>query len=170
MTARRFVVLTAAAVLFLGGLATGVKLLTASADTAPASASCEDRTIESGQKLTSNLVTVNVFNASRRAGLANRVDINLQRNGFLGGQIGNNTSATKPRRVAILTDDRRDPQVRLVAAQFRDKVAYAKPDITVDSGVIVIVGDDYTGLDKKAEASLTAREPVTLCVPTVQLP
>jgi LytR cell envelope-related transcriptional attenuator len=170
MTARRFVVLTLAGVLFLGGLGTGVKLLTASADTAKTTATCADRTINTGEKLTSNLVTVNVFNASRRAGLANRVDINLQRNGFLAGQIGNSISAAKPSRVAILTDDRNDPQVKLVAAQFRDKVHYAKPDVKVDSGVIIIVGDDYTGLNKKAEAGLTASKPVTVCVPTVRLP
>ncbi|MCW2800761.1 MAG: hypothetical protein JWQ70_2233 [Aeromicrobium sp.] len=166
----RGVVLTLAAVLFLGGLVTGVKLLTASADTATQAPTCEDRTVKQGDNLTSNLVTVNVFNASRRAGLANRVTINLQRNGFLGGQIGNNTSATKPSRVAILTDDRNDPRVKLVAAQFRDKVSYEKPDITVDSGVTVIVGDDYSGLQKKAMSKIAAGETVTMCVPAVQLP
>ena len=170
MTARRVVVLTVAAVLFLGGLGTGVKLLTASADTVTAAPTCEDKTVNAGEKLTSNLVTVNVFNASRRAGLANRVTINLQRNGFLGGQIGNSTSAAKPSRVAILTSDRNDPRVKLVAAQFHDQVTYAEPDIKVDSGVTVIVGDDYTGLKKKAESSVTASQAVTMCVPTVQLP
>ncbi|MCW2752520.1 MAG: hypothetical protein JWR83_3630 [Aeromicrobium sp.] len=170
MTARRFVVLTLAAVLFLGGLGTGVKLLTASAQTTTAAATCEDKTINVGEKLTSNLVTVNVFNASRRAGLANRATINLQRNGFLGGEIGNSTSATKPTHVAILTSDRNDPRVQLVAAQFRDAVTYAVPDIKVGSGVTVIVGDNYTGLVKKAESSVTASQAVTMCVPTVQLP
>jgi hypothetical protein len=170
MTSRRIVVLIAAGLLFLGGFAMGVKLLTASADTAAAAPTCADRTVNAGEKLTSNLVTVNVFNASRRAGLANRVNINLQRNGFLGGQIGNNTSAVKPSQVAILTDDRNDPRVKLVAAQFSDKITYAKPDITVDSGVIVIVGDDYSGLQKKAESKITADKAVTMCVPTVQLP
>lgn len=170
MTGRRSLVLTIAGVLFLGGLMIGVKLLTASADTATPAPTCADRTVNAGEKLTSNLVTVNVFNASRRAGLANRVTINLQRNGFLGGQIGNSTSAAKPRRVAILTNDRNDPRVKLVAAQFRDEITYVKPDITVDSGVIVIVGDDYSGLEKKATSSITAGQAVTMCVPTVQLP
>jgi hypothetical protein len=170
MTGRRVLVLALAAVLFLGGLGIGVKLLTASADTTKAAATCANRTVNAGEKLTSNLVTVNVFNASRRAGLANRVDINLQRNGFLAGQIGNSTSAARPSRVAILTDDRNDPRVQLVAAQFRDQVTYATPDVKVDSGVTVIVGDNYTGLNKDAEAGVTASEPVTLCVPTVRVP
>jgi hypothetical protein len=170
MIARRVFVLAMAGVLFLGGLAIGIKLLTTSADTAAAAATCADRTVNAGQKLTSNLVTVNVFNASRRAGLANRVNINLQRNGFLGGQIGNSISAAKPSKVAILTSDRSDPEVKLVAAQFRDKVTYADPDVKVDSGVIVIVGDDYTGLHKQATSKVTASKAVTMCVPTVQLP
>lgn len=170
MTARRTLVLTLAGVLFLGGLALGVKLLTASADTATAAPTCADRTVAAGHKLTSNLVTVNVYNASKVSGLANRVTINLQRKGFLGGEIGNNTSATTPRAVTILTNDRNDPQVELVAAQFSDKVKFAKPDITVKSGVVVLVGDDYTGLKKKAKSSVTASQAVTICVPTVQLP
>jgi hypothetical protein len=169
MRARSVLVLSLAAVLFVGGLAIGIKLLTASADTTDAGPTCADRTVNAGEKLTSNLVTVNVFNASRRAGLANRVTINLQRNGFLGGQIGNSTSAAKPSRVAILTNDRNDPQVKLVAAQFADQVTYAAPDVKVDSGVTVIVGDNYTGLAKKAASSLTASQAVTMCVPTVQL-
>lgn len=170
MTARRFVVLTLAGLFFLGGLAVGFKLLTSSTDTTAAAPTCTDRTVAAGQKLTSNLVMVNVFNASRRAGLANRVTINLQRNGFLGGQIGNSTSAVKPRTVAILTSDRHDPRVELVAAQFADKVTYAKPDITADAGVNVVVGDDYSGLEKKARTNVKASKAITMCVPVVQLP
>lgn len=170
MTARRLAVLTMAGVLLIGGLVVGIRLLTASARTAAAGPTCTERTVAAGQKLTSNLVTVNVFNASRRAGLANRVTINLQRKGFLGGQISNNTSAAKPRTVAILANDRHDPMVELVAAQFADDVTYAKPDVKVDAGVIVVVGDDYTRLDKKAPSRVKANRAVTTCVPVVQLP
>ncbi len=170
MTPPRTLVLAMAGALFLGGFGIGIKLLTASASPATATPTCADRTVNAGQQLTSNLVTVNVFNASRRAGLANRVTINLQRKGFLGGQIGNSTSAAKPRAVAILTSDRNDPRVKLVAGQFRDHVTYAASDIRVDSGVTVIVGDSYTGLAKKAHSSVRADQAVTMCVPTVQLP
>ena len=119
----------AAAIFAFGGI-TGFRLLTSNADTADEASACTPKTVQKGQRLDSNLVTVNVFNASNRAGLANRVTINLQTNGFLGGTISNSESATKPSKVAILTDDPRDPRVRLVARQFKDKVAYRKPDIT----------------------------------------
>ena len=159
----------AAAIFAFGGI-TGFRLLTSSADTADPAPTCTDKTVTKGGQLDSNLVTVNVFNASTRSGLANRVTINLQTNGFLGGTIGNNESATKPSRVAILTDDPDDPRVRLVAQQFKDKVEYKKPDITVEGGVIVIVGDDYSGLKKKAPTKIKTDRDITACVPRVALP
>jgi hypothetical protein len=160
-----------AALVFVVGLFIGFKLLTTKADTADATPTCTDRTVKKGEKLTSNLVTVSVYNASRRAGLANRVTINLQRKGFLGGTIGNSTSAVKPSKVAILTDDRKDPRVRLVAAQFQDPVTYVKPDIPVDGGVTVVVGDNaQTSLKKKSPISVTSDRAITVCVPVVRLP
>jgi len=159
--------LVVAAAIFAFGAITGLRLLTSSADTADAAPTCTTKTVQKGERLDSNLVTVNVFNASNRAGLANRVTINLQTNGFLGGTISNSESATKPSRVAILTDDPRDPRVRLVARQFKDKVTYRKPDITVNSGVIVIVGDHYSGLHKNAPTRITSDREISACVPAV---
>jgi hypothetical protein len=163
---RALTLLVAAAIFAFGGI-TGFRLLTSSADTADPAPTCTNKTIAKGEKLNSNAVTVNVYNSSNRAGLANRVTINLQTNGFLGGTIGNNESATKPSRVAILTDDPKDPRVRLVAQQFKDKIDYRKPDITVDSGVIVIVGDNYSGLRPKAPTHITSDREITVCLPTV---
>jgi hypothetical protein len=166
---RALTLIVAAVVLVFGGF-TGFQLLTSEADTADPAPTCTNKTVKKGAKLNSNLVKVNVYNASTRSGLANRVTINLQANGFLGGTVANNQSATQPRRVAILTDDPRDPRVRLVARQFKDKVAYRKSDISVDSGVIVIVGDDYDGLHKKAPTRITTDRDIAVCVPTVPLP
>jgi hypothetical protein len=162
--------LVVAAAIFAFGGVTGFRLLTSSADTADPAPTCTNKTVQEGEVLDSNLVKVNVFNASNRSGLANRVTINLQTNGFLGGTIDNNESATKPRRVAILTDDPEDPRVRLVAQQFKDEVAFRTPDISVDSGVTVIVGDDYSGLKSEAPTSIKSDREIKVCVPTVPLP
>jgi hypothetical protein len=155
-------------VLFAAGLFVGFKLLTASADTFDEAPTCEDRTVAEGEKLTSNLVTVNVYNASQRAGLANRVGINLQRRGFLAGTVANSTSEVKPGSVAILTDDRDDPRVELVAQQFGD-VEFAEPDINAPDGVTVIVGDDYKDL-VEAPRDIESDRTITACVPTVEVP
>ena len=159
----------ASAVILVVGLVVGFKLLTASADTFDEAPTCEDRTVAEGDKLTSNLVTVNVYNASQRAGLANRVGINLQRRGFLAGTVANSTSEVKPGGVAILTDDQNDPRVKLVAQQFND-VEFAEPDIDVQDGVTVIVGDDYKDLVKDAPNDIESDRAITVCVPTVDVP
>ena len=157
-----------AVVLFVVGVFVGFKLLTASADTFDEAPTCDDRTIAEGEKLTSNLVTVNVYNASQRAGLANRVSINLQRRGFLAGTVANSTSEVKPGGVAILTDDRDDPRVKLVAEQFGD-VEFAEPDINAPEGVTVVVGDDYRDL-VDAPREIESDRPISVCVPTVEVP
>lgn len=166
----RIALLTAAVLLFVGGTALGVKLTIAAPETRETTPSCETTIVKAGEKLTPNLVTVNVFNSSRTAGLANRVLINLQRRGFLGGEIGNSTSAAKVSSVTILTNDPKDPQVVLIAAQFKGKVAYAEPDVTTDSGISILVGKNYAGLKKKAAESVTASRDVSVCLPTVNLP
>jgi hypothetical protein len=156
-----------AVILFLIGGFIGFKLLTTRADTLDTTPTCQDRTIAKGEKLTSNLVKVNVFNDSQRAGLANRVSINLQRRGFLSGTVANSASEIKPGGVAILTTDRDDPRVKLVAQQF-DGVEYHEPDIDVPDGVTVIVGDDYKDL-AKASRDITSDRPITVCVATVEV-
>ena len=156
-----------AVAVFVVAVFVGFKLLTASADTFDAAPTCEDRTVAEGEELTSNLVTVNVFNASQRAGLANRVSINLQRRGFLGGTVANSTSEVKPDGVAVLTDDRDDPRVELVAAQFED-VEYAEPDIRAADGVTVVIGDGYKDL-VDAEREVESDREITVCVPVVDV-
>lgn len=168
--AARTLTLLGAALVFVVGLVAGFQMLIAKPAEPDPAPTCETRTVAAGEKLTSNLVTVNVFNASKRSGLANRVNINLQRNGFLGGQIGNNTSSAKPAPVTILTNDPQDPRVKLVAAQFKNKVAYDVPDITVKEGVVIVIGDGFTSLKRKPVSSIVATTDVTTCVPVVALP
>jgi hypothetical protein len=170
MTSRHPVpVLVAAVLVFVLGSFFGFRLLTADADTGDEGPTCDTRTVRAGEDLTSNLVAVDVYNASQRAGLANRVSINLQRRGFLAGKIGNSTSKVEPKRAVILTADRRDPRVALVARQLGPKVQYAEPDVPTTDNVVVIVGDDYKGL-AKAPTKLRATSAVTVCVPIVKLP
>nr|MCW2727219.1 hypothetical protein [Aeromicrobium sp.] len=167
----RVLTLTVAALIFVAGGVVGVRLLTSGTGEAVAAGpTCTDSVVAAGSPLDSNVIKINVFNASARSGLANRVLINLQANGFLGGQIGNSTSATKPRKVAILTDDRDDPRVRLLAAQFKDKAEYAPVDITVTDGITVVVGDDYSGLKNEANTSIETDRDLRVCVPVVPLP
>lgn len=169
-TGTRILTLTVAVAIFLVGGVIGFNLLTAGTDdVAEALPTCENEVITAGNPIDSNVITVNVFNASARSGLANRALIDLQANGFRGGQIGNSQSATKPGRVAILTDTPDDPRVALVASQFKDDVEFAAPDIPVEDGIVVIVGDRYRGLKSDAATSTTSTTDMTVCVPVVPL-
>lgn len=166
----RVLTLTLAVAVFVVGALTGLRLLTAgTGDAVEAAATCTESVVTAGSPLASNVVTVNVFNASTRSGLANRALIDLQANGFLGGQIGNSASSTKPNRVAILTADPDDPRVQLVAAQFRDKVEYAPADISVEDGIVVVVGDNYRGLKDGAITTIDTDRDINVCVPVVPL-
>ena len=163
----RVLTLVVAIAVFVTGSVVGFRLLTQGTDDVVQAETCTSSVVTAGSELNSNVVTVNVFNASTRSGLANRALIDLQANGFLGGQIGNSTSAAKPRRVAILTDDKQDPRVKLVASQFRDKVEYAPADIQVEDGVIVIIGDDYRGLVKEPVTTIKTDRDIPVCVPVI---
>ncbi|MCW2841493.1 MAG: hypothetical protein JWR55_2976 [Aeromicrobium sp.] len=167
---RRALTMAVSVAVFVIGTLVGFRLLTAGTEDAVATETCESSVVKTGSDLNSNVVTVNVFNASNRSGLANRELINLQANGFLGGQIANSTSATKPRHVAILTNDRDDPRVKLVAAQFKDDVEYAAPDVQVEQGVIVVVGDDYRGLKNEARTTIKTDRDIPVCIPVIPVP
>ena len=168
---RTQLVLVAAAIIFFGGTAYGMKLLTKPANPTSDAPTCDARTVNSGDDLTTNLITVNVYNASQVSGRANRVNINLQRNGFLGGQAGNAndilTGNAPSNTVVIVTADKNDPQVKLVAAQFKDKVTYAAPQKDLAKGVSIVVGDNYDGLAKKPPRSVKSDRTLNFCLPIV---
>ncbi len=155
--------------MFLGGGIVGWNLLTAKADPV-AEPACTERRVETGEALTPNLVQVNVLNASGRAGLANRVSINLQRYGFLEGGIENSESKIPVDHVAIFTDDPEDPMVQLVAQQFQVAPQIVAPDVAIDSkGVTVVVGPSYTDLNPTPPTEIAATRPVDVCVPLAEL-
>ncbi|WP_165570362.1 LytR C-terminal domain-containing protein [Aeromicrobium sp. IC_218] len=159
--------LVLAAVVLVGGAAYGATLLLADADTTVEGPTCTDTVVKRGEKLTSNLVTVHVRNASQKSGLANRASLQLQRRGFLAGSVGNAPEGVKVERVTILAPDANDDMVKLVAQQLRGKVRIEKPPVGAAlpaGGVTVVVGQDYAGL-KRAQPAVTATQDVTVCVP-----
>jgi len=123
---------------------------------------CASQTVRAGEKLPSSLVTVDVFNGGETAGIAGRVSTALQARGFRPGAVANSSSSIKPDAVTILTTNRSDPRVQLVAKQFR-KVEFRNRDIALGSGVTVLIGDDFTTLKPAAATSITASSDVTVC-------
>ncbi len=162
-------VILGAAIVFVAGTAVGIGLAFSGPEATDDEPTCEVRAIAEGEVLSSNLLMVHVYNASKRAGLANRVKINLERRGFLGGVAQNNPGELSPRNVAVLTDDPQDPRVRLVARQFKGKVQMVEADFATEDGISVLIGPNYSGL-KKAPTKTRVKREVTVCVPSIDLP
>ena len=148
-------------VLFVGGLYGGWRLLTDPPGGDPVYA-CTSRTVRAGEQLPTSLVAVDVFNGGDTEGVAGRVSTALQERGFRPGAIANNPSSIKPAAVTILTTDKADPRVQLVAKQF-SKVEYREPDVALGSGVTVLIGDDFTTLRPAGATSIRATSDVTVC-------
>ncbi len=159
--------MAAALVVFLGGTFIGLRLLTSEADVTATGPTCEPRAVETGEELTSNLVTISVYNASRTAGLANRYSVLLQRRNFLAGTVANNPTDLTTDDVLIVTDDPKDPRVRLVAAQFGGKVRFEKGTVPGSNGVAVLVGRNYADkrLKKKAPTAVESDRRIDACIP-----
>jgi hypothetical protein len=115
-----------------------------------------------GQAILARDVVVNVYNSGSIAGLAGDTVAALHRNGFEAGVAENAPPGVSATNVTIVTRNRRLPQVRLVASQFKGHVAIrlGKP---LAVGVNVIVGDDFVGVDHQALSHLRLRHLVHTC-------
>jgi len=162
-----FAVIVTAVVVFFGGTVVGLKLLTQEGEVTSDAPTCQTRTVKEGEDLTANLVQINVYNASRTAGLADRVSRLLQQRNFLPGTIANNPTDVTTDDIVIIADDAKDPRVKLVAGQFIGKVTVQPGDIAGTAGISVLVGKNYAGkgLNKKAPDKVTSDRTLTSCVP-----
>jgi LytR cell envelope-related transcriptional attenuator len=125
---------------------------------------CTDRSIAAGEKVFPQDVTVSVYNAGTREGLAGRVMQTLHDDGFAEGSSGN-TSTARVDAVAIWTTEPSSPAVLLVASRFNDQVDIQRRE-GIGAGVTVVVGDGFTHL-VKGHRSVVADEDAEICSPPV---
>lgn len=126
---------------------------------------CVDRAVPEGEKVFPPDVTVSVYNAGTREGLAGRVMQELTDAGFHEGNSGNAAPNVRVGVVQIWTDDPGDPDVRLVASRLGEGVQVVERD-PVGFGVTVVVGDDFT-TSVDGRRSVVARSDATICSPPV---
>lgn len=92
-------------------------------------------------------VTVSVYNAGSRSGLADQTLSELAGRGFNRGDVGNAPSEFRGVQfVRVLAPAKRDPIARLVALQFGPNTLVQPVGDDLGPGVEVIVGDDFLGL------------------------
>jgi len=124
-------------------------------DAPPVAAECKKK-IRAGKPVRSSQVTVSVFNASNRSGLAGVTREQLAERGFLPGEVGNAPAAYEVQFVRVLAPTSDDPAARLVALQFGPDTYVQVTDDDLGPGVDVVVGTDFPGLADGAPQQITA--------------
>lgn len=124
---------------------------------------CVDSAISAGEKVYPQQVTVSVYNAGTREGLAGRTMQLLKDAGFTKGQAGNAASA-KVDNVEIWTTTPDSPDVQLLATYLGDVEIERRDGPGV--GVSVVVGDRFRDL-APGERSIVAETDAEICSPPV---
>ena len=117
--------------------------------------------VQQGKRVNAEDVLVNVYNAGSVTGLATETLAALEDKGFRPGVADNAPPGATATNVTILAKSRRDPEVRLVALQFKGKVTFGSDD--PGSGVDVVVGDQFDSIDSKAKTVFVTKHAVTTC-------
>jgi hypothetical protein len=125
---------------------------------------CVATPIAAGEKVYPQQVTVSVYNAGRREGLAGRTMQLLKDAGFAPGQAGNAASA-KVDDVEIWTSTPESPDVQLLVTYFGDDAKVERRD-GPGVGVTVVVGDKFRDL-AQGQRSLVAESDAEICSPPV---
>jgi len=123
---------------------------------------CTPEQVQKGERLTTGEITVSVFNAGNRTGLADRTLDDLAGRGFQRGDVGNAPEDTRVRVVQVWTTQRRDTAARLVALQFGKGTRVKVVADDLGAGVDVVVGNGFDRLTK-APRSLRAASTVETC-------
>ena len=127
---------------------------------------CVSRVVSKGEKVFADQVTVSVFNASGRNGLAGKTALKFTDAGFAAGDTGNAPSRTRVEAVEIWTESPGTPDVALVASRLGKNVRVERRD-PLGVGVTVVVGDAFKGL-VKGPRSVRAKDDTEICTPPVE--
>ena len=130
----------------------------------PAPNPCVETSLAKGQ-LTTNQVTVSVYNGGNRRGLAGDVGRSLRERGFKVPRTSN--TEEKIGVTVIIGAAAKNPEVVLVSGFFRG--ATIKADKRKDRSVDVLVGDRYGGFNRNARRAIAVKGS-TVCLPSVTTP
>ncbi|GAB6987037.1 LytR C-terminal domain-containing protein [Nocardioides pyridinolyticus] len=124
---------------------------------------CVDRAVPAGDKVFPQDVTVSVYNAGTREGLAGRVMQELTDAGFHEGNSGNAAPTVRVPVVQVWTLEPRNPDVLLVASRLGADVDIQRRE-PVGFGVTVVVGDGFAEV-RDGRKAVVARADATICSP-----
>jgi LytR cell envelope-related transcriptional attenuator len=153
-----------AALVVLGGLL-GWAALTQPFPEKTTPPKCVATKVSPGEKVFPGQVTVSVFNAGGRNGLASSTMAALVDAGFAEGDTGNAPSGAKVARVQIWAPSPQSPDVRLLKSRLGPETPVVKQN-GPGAGLNVMVGDGFTQL-VKGPPSVKATKEAEICSPPV---
>ena len=124
---------------------------------------CEDTPVKRGQKVYPDQVTVSVFNASTRSGLAGRTMQLFLDEGFAEGDSGNAPRGTTVAHSQVWTSDRQSPAVRLVVSHLGPRSSVVDGE-KLGLGVVVVVGENFQDL-VRGRRQVTTKKAGFICSP-----
>jgi hypothetical protein len=151
------------AVLVLVGVVWGWSAMTTPFPHTAAPKDCYPTQLQAGDRVSAPEVTVSVYNASERVGLAERTMSAFEDQGFGAGKVGNAAKGTTVLYAQIWTQDRTNPAVRLVASRLGRR-AHIIDHAPKGTGVTVMVGPQFLKL-VQGRQSVKVTEPTTICSP-----
>jgi hypothetical protein len=151
------------AALVLTGIAWGWSALTKPFPHTPAVKVCYPTDVQPGDRVSAPKVTVSVYNASERVGLAERTMSEFEAQGFGPGDVGNAPKGTSVLYAQIWTEDRSNPAVQLVTSRLGPR-AHIITHQAKGPGVTVLVGQQFVKL-VQGKQSAKVTEPATICSP-----
>jgi hypothetical protein len=151
------------AVLVLIGVTWGWSAATKPFPHKTAQKDCYPTTLQAGDRVSAPKVTVSVYNASQRVGLAERTMSSFEAQGFGPGSVGNAPKDAAVLYAQIWTEDRHNPAVRLVLSRLgpRAHIINHQPK---GVGVMVLVGPQFAKL-VQGKQSTKVKETTTICSP-----
>jgi LytR cell envelope-related transcriptional attenuator len=151
------------AVLLLVGVTWGWSAMTTPFPHKAETKVCIPTTVEPGDRVAAPKVTINVYNASDRVGLADRTMAAFEAQGFGPGKVANAPKGTVVRYAQIWTHEPQNPAVKLVASRLGPKAHILGKD-PLGPGVTVMVG---AGFDKlhNGKSSGKVTQAAQICSP-----
>jgi len=108
-------------------------------------------------------VTVSVYNAGGRAGLAQKTMDLLEQAGFRVGEVKNAPDGVKVARAVIYATKIDSPAAQLVAQVLGKKTQIVHSDLDLGPGVDVMIGDRFKKLDPRGPQRIELPKPEVKC-------
>jgi hypothetical protein len=160
---KTLVTMAVLAVLLLVGIAWGWSAMTSPFPHKAQTKDCYPTVVRAGDRVSAPKVTVSVFNASKRVGLAERTMTAFEDQGFGPGNVGNAPKDAQVLFAQVWSKDRTDPAVRLVVSRLGPRAHVIEREHG-GPGVVVMVGPAFTKL-VAGKSSIKVTSTATICSP-----